>query len=338
METMQIEIKKLPKSEIEIIGALPAEGFEKFRAEATKRAGEHAKLPGFRPGHVPANILATTMGEMPILEEMAERALDEHYPAILREHKIDAIGRPNVTITKLAKNNPFEFKIRVAILPEISLPDYKKIAGEKTKITPAEVIDEDVEKVIADIRKRHVAPSTEGEVKNEDLPLLDETLLRTFGDLKTIEELKTKIKENLGKEKERRAREIRRMEILKNIAEKTEMELPDILVRSELERMVAQFKHDVAAMGVKFEDYLKHVKKTEADIRAEWEKDAENKAKSQLILSKIAKQEKLIPDEAVVSEQVKQLMEQYADADEMNTRSYVSMVLTNEKVFEFLEG
>ncbi len=335
---MKIEIKKLPKSEVEIIGTLPAEDFEKFRAGAMKHVAEYVKLPGFRPGHVPENILATTMGEMPILEEMAERALDEHYPAILRENKIDAIGRPNITITKLAKNNPFEFKIQVAVLPEITLPDYKKIAAEKTKIEPATVTDEDVEKVITDIKRQHAAPKPDTEGEAEDLPLLDEELLKSLGDFKTVEELKEKIKENLGKEKEQRSREMRRMEILKSVTEKTEVELPDVLVRSELERMLSQFKYDVSQMGIKFEDYLKHVKKTEDNIRQEWEKDAENKAKGQLVLSKIAQAEKLTPDETVVEIQVKQLMEHYADADELNTRAYVKMVLTNEKVFDFLEG
>jgi FKBP-type peptidyl-prolyl cis-trans isomerase (trigger factor) len=334
---MKIEIKKLPKSEIEIIGTLPTEDFEKFRPGAMKHVAEHVKLPGFRPGHVPENMLATTMGEMPILEEMAERALDEHYPTILIENKIDAIGRPNITITKLAKDNPFEFKIQVAVLPEITLPDYKKIAAAGSKITPALVTDEDVEKVIADIRKQHLAPNPDKEGEVEDLPLLDEELLKSLGDFKTVEELKEKIKENLGKEKEQRAREMRRMEILKNVTEKSEMELPDILVRSELERMLSQFKYDVSQMGIKFEDYLKHIKKTEDDIRKEWEKDAENKAKGQLVLSKIGQIEKLTPDETVVETQVKQLMEHYADADELNTRAYVKMVLTNEKVFDFLE-
>jgi trigger factor len=116
------------------------------------------------------------------------------------------------------------------------------------------------------------------------------------------------------------------------------MELPDILVQSEIERMLSQFKYDVSQMGIKFEDYLTHVKKTEADIRKEWEKDAENKAKGQLVLSKIGQLEKLTPDETVVETQVKHLMEHYADADELNTRAYVKMVLTNEKVFDFLEG
>jgi FKBP-type peptidyl-prolyl cis-trans isomerase (trigger factor) len=342
---MKIEIKKLPKSEVEIIGTINAEDFEKFRAGAMKHVAEHVKLPGFRPGHVPENVLSSTLGEMPILEEMAERALDEHYPKILAENKLDAVGRPAITITKLAKNNPFEFKIRVAILPEITLPDYKKIAAEKPKITPAEVTDEDVEKVILDIRKQYVSQSHIDEdeaggvdVKTEELPLLDEELLMSLGDFKNVEDLKVKVKENLGKEKEQRAREMRRMEILKNVTEKSEMELPDILVQSEIERMLSQFKYDVSQMGIKFEDYLTHVKKTEADIRKEWEKDAENKAKGQLVLSKIGQIEKLTPDETVVETQVKQLMEHYADADELNTRAYVKMVLTNEKVFDFLEG
>jgi trigger factor len=335
---MKTEIKKIPKSQIEIIGSLPVEDFEKFRAAATKHVAENVKLPGFRPGHVPENMLATTLGEMPILEEMAERALDESYHGILVENKIDAIGRPKITITKLAKDNPFEFKIEVAVFPEVSLPDYKKIAGEKEKIKPVSVTDEDIEKVVDDVRRQHMADGTDKEIKEEDLPALDEELLKALGDFKTVEELKSKIKENLEKEKEHRAREMRRMEILKEVTGQAQIELPDILVQGEIERMLAQFKHDVSQMGIKFEDYLKHVKKTEEDIRKEWEKDAENKAKGQLILGKIAETEKISLDEAVVDSQVKQLMEHYSDANETSTRGYVKMVLTNEKVFDFLEG
>ena len=55
-------------------------------------------------------------------------ALSEYYPKILEENKIDAISRPEISITKLARKNPLGFKIKTATMPEMKLPDYKQIA------------------------------------------------------------------------------------------------------------------------------------------------------------------------------------------------------------------
>ena len=125
---MQIKIIKLPKSEIEIEGELEADIFENYFTKALKRLGENLKIDGFRKGKIPENILLSKIPEITILEEMAQIALNEHYPKILEEEKIDAIGRPEISITKLARKNPLGFKIKTAVLPKIKLPDYKGIA------------------------------------------------------------------------------------------------------------------------------------------------------------------------------------------------------------------
>jgi len=124
------EIKKLPKSEVEITGEIPADEFERAFSKAMTELNQKAGIPGFRPGHVPENVLIEKVGEAAILEEAAEIALREAYPKMLEENKIEAIGRPEITITKIARKNPLGFKIKTAVLPEITLPDYKKIAGE----------------------------------------------------------------------------------------------------------------------------------------------------------------------------------------------------------------
>ncbi len=127
------------------------------------------------------------------------------------------------------------------------------------------------------------------------------------------------------------------MSIIKEILSETKMELPDILLESELSRMIAQFKHDVTQMGLKFEDYLTHIKKTEEDMRKEWAKDAEDRAKTQLIIDKIAEIEKLTPEKDLVEKEVGHIMEHYKDADPDRARDYVAMIMTNDKVLEFLE-
>jgi len=351
---MKITINKLPKSQVEIIGIIETDDFESFRGKAMKHLAEHADLPGFRQGHVPEAVLAGSIGEMTILDEMAEIALESRYPEILIANKIDAIGRPHVNITKIAKGNPLEFKIETAVVPEIELPDYKKIAGKITaKKEEIKVTEEEVNKVILEIRKQragaqeHVHEEGEAhdhehkhehaEIKEEDLPPMDEEFFKGLGAFKDLEELKTKIKENLGHEKEQQAKEKIRMSIIKDILGETKMEIPDILVHGELERMIAQFKHDVTQMGLKFEDYLAHIKKTEDDMRKEWLKDAEDRAKTQLVIDKIAENETIVPEKDLVEKEVAHILEHYGDADADRARDYVNMIMTNEKVLDYLE-
>lgn len=127
---MEIEIKKLPQSEIEITGEIPAGDFESCREEALKKLSENVQIDGFRPGKVPEKILIEKIGKQSFLERMAEIALQKEYFKIIEEKNIHAIGRPEVVITKMAKGNPLGFKIKIAVLPEIELPDYRKIAKE----------------------------------------------------------------------------------------------------------------------------------------------------------------------------------------------------------------
>ena len=113
---MKINIKKLPKSEVEIEGELEAEVFELYFDKALNKIGAEMEIDGFRKGKAPQNILLSKIPEIRILEEMAEMALSENYPKIMagemQNEKIDAVGRPEINITKLARNNPLGFKIK----------------------------------------------------------------------------------------------------------------------------------------------------------------------------------------------------------------------------------
>ena len=91
-------------------------------------------------------------------------------------------------------------------------------------------------------------------------------------------------------------------------------------------------------MGLKFEAYLKHIKKTEEDLRSDWRVDAEKKAKLELILVEIAKVEKIIPEEEKVAKETDHLIEHYPTADRDRARSYIIKQMSQDLVFEYLEG
>ena len=380
---MKISVKKLPKSEVEIEGELDADLFEAYYAPALKKIGGNLEVDGFRKGKVPENILQSKIPEISILEEMAQMALNERYPKILEQEKIDAISRSEISITKLARKNPLGFKIKTVVLPKIKLPDYKNIAKnilrsdlENSKRSDLEVSDKELEDTIIDIRKSRApkinmkdrtpletsptppnlplsgeangfppdkgeykgVQGEEGKVPEPELPEFNNEFVKSLGPFQDIADFKTKLKENIKLEKENSQREKMRMKIIEKIMEESVFDVPEILIEVELDKILHRMESDITAMGLKFEDYLKHLSKTKEDLRKEFRNDGEKKAKLGLILNEIAKVEgKTAPPEQVAKE-VAQILEHYKDADPERARMHAENVLTNEKIFQFLES
>jgi trigger factor len=351
---MKVTINKLPKSEVEIVGELDGNTFEGYFATALKKVSEKVELPGFRKGKAPEAVLMAQVGEMHILEEAAELALGEHYPKILEDEKIDAVGRPEISITKLARKEALGFKIKTAVVPEIKLADYKKIAKSTLEgLTDAEksteVTDKDLEDTIMDIRKSraprvHVAEHThkEGEVHSEDegmgeIPELTEEFVKGLGPFENIEDFKTKLRENIKLEKQNQNKEKTRLKIIEAVMDKTEIDIPEILIESEVTKILYRMESDITTMGLKFDEYLKHLNKTRDDLRKEFRKDGEKKAKLSLVLNEIAKSEKLEVDKEQVAKEVAHILEHYKDADPTRAEMHAENVLLNERIFQFLE-
>ncbi len=340
--------EKLPDSRILIEGEIDVELLNKHREKALKEIGKNAELPGFRRGHVPENMLVERLGEMHILGEASEGALNEVYPQIIESEKVFVIGEPEVKITKLAPQTPVGFSITISVLPEFKLPPYKKIAGEVVSEEIFLVSEKEVDDVINEIRKNfahmemHKNKNSDdhkhGEIKDEDLPEVNDEFVKKIGQFKDVSDFREKAKENLTKEKSIRAKEKRRTEILENILKGTEISVPQILIENELKKMLAQFQDDVARAGVNFEEYLKQVNKTEEGIKKDWTETAIKKAKIQLILNKISEEEKISPDGDKVRTETEKILIAHPSADPIRARLYVGQMFLNEKVIEFLES
>lgn len=334
---------------------MPSDFLAPARKKAVEMLGASLEMPGFRKGHIPENIVLEKAGEGNILEEAADILLKEHFPKIIEQEKLDILGRPNISVTKLALNNPFEFKATFAVLPEFELPDYRAIArgsGALAKLDKKdlEVSEKEIEDVLLQIRKNkahvdwhknnpehkeHDHPDLE---KEENLPPLDDELAKSAGNFKDLEELRSKIKENIAEEKKFREIEKRRAQIMEDLLKNVKIDLPEILVKSESEKAIAQLKNDIARMKGKWEEYLAHTKKTEEDLKNDLKESSEKKAKIQLIFNKIAEKEKLEPNKEILENEVKEILRQYPDASETNARVYVATVLINQEVLKLLEN
>lgn len=370
---MKIEKKDLPKSEVEFKIVIDEKEFESYHAKGLATIQQVVEVDGFRKGNAPEDLIIKKYGDMIILEEMANIALREAYVKAVEEHKVSPISEPQVTITKIAKGNPLELTIVVPVMPEVTLPAYKKIAKEAMKDDEKiEVTDKDIQVVLEELRKGRATQhdhehgedcdhdhdeeasepvaeiestdAKDGVVKNETnaevvLPELNDEFAQSFGEnFKSLDDLKLKVSENLKLEKEQKLREKRRSAIMEKLIAETKADIPEVIVEGELANMLAQMKQDITRFGGTWEDYLTHSKKTEEQLKADWTKDAEKRALSQILLHKIAQLEKLTATEEEIEVELVRVLATIQDADENRAKAYLYQALTNEKVLKFLEN
>ncbi|MEI7452199.1 MAG: trigger factor [Candidatus Falkowbacteria bacterium] len=137
---MKIDRKDLKNSEAEVVVELSVEEMAPYIEKAAKKVSETVKIEGFRPGHVPMDILKQNVGEMAILEEAAHIAIHKLIDKIIEEDISDrhVIGQPTIEVSKLAPNNPMEFKMHLTFLPTMTLGEYKNLGIKQDEV----VIDE----------------------------------------------------------------------------------------------------------------------------------------------------------------------------------------------------
>lgn len=150
---MKIDIQKLPKSEIELKIEVPALEFQNFIEGAILDLGQNVEVPGFRKGKAPKEIIEREVGLDKILKVASEAAIKENYLKAIEENKIEAIGQPEITLLKLAQGNPLEFKARVAILPDIYLPDCRQVGAKVKKQKNIIITDDELAKIKAEKEK-----------------------------------------------------------------------------------------------------------------------------------------------------------------------------------------
>lgn len=156
---MTYTIIKFPKSEVEIRVKLEADEMKDFQTVALTEVVRSVEIEGFRKGKAPVDIVRKKMGDAKLRERASILAVEKTYHRVIKElaakeeENFEPIGSPKVEVAKVAAGGALEYTARVAILPEIALPDYKNIAKSinAEKPTPA-VAEEEIEKALLWLR------------------------------------------------------------------------------------------------------------------------------------------------------------------------------------------
>lgn len=168
---MQVKKETLEKSQVKLTVELSVEEFTPYIEKAARKISQHMNVDGFRKGQAPVDVIKQKVGEMELIQQAAELAVQTELPKAIEQEKLDTVGQPAIGIDKLAPENPFVFNATLPMLPEVKVGDVTKIKAKKESV---DVKEEDVMKVVDNLRKmRGNQVLVEREAKMEDRVELD---------------------------------------------------------------------------------------------------------------------------------------------------------------------
>ncbi len=177
------------------------------------------------------------------------------------------------------------------------------------------------------------------------LPPLDDAFAQGVG-LKTVQELRDKLKENLVLEETRRCEESAEIELLEKLVDATKFtEVPDVLVTDETRRMLEELQHGVDEQGMKWEDYLTSIKKTKDQLRLDMATQAIRRVKTAVLVKAFAKEQKIAVNEDELDKETDEILARVPEKDqEARTRiaspeyrQYIAIQLRNRRTLEWMK-
>lgn len=349
-----------------------------------------AKVDGFRPGHVPQNVLEKKY-KKEIEDEIVNHIVSDEYAKVVTENNLKPVD--NVNLIKYEnKDDKIELVFTIPVLPEIKLGEYKGVKAEKEKLDiTEEKLNEEIERLRANAAKlKEVEEKTaaelndvvninfEGFIDGEafeggkaegfDLTLGSKSFIDTFEEQITghkkgdefdvnvtfpenygaanlsgkpalfkvkvnsikrkeeaelnddlakelgydsLEDLKSKTKENLTKREENRIESDFRNKVVEKVVESVSVEVPEQLVQKEIQYRMSEFAQQLQMQGMSIGQYFEMTGQNAEKMRETLKESAEKSIKAQLVLDEIAKVENISATDEDVNKEIEKMAEMY---------------------------
>lgn len=146
---MDVKIERQPKSMVKLTIELTPEAMKPYLEHAAKDLSTKHKIEGFRPGMASLGIVIGKLGAGPVWEHAAEEAVRKSFVQAIIDHDLPTVGQPEISVSKLAPDNPLIFTATVAMLPTVTVGEYHKINSRPSApvVEPATI-----DKAINDLR------------------------------------------------------------------------------------------------------------------------------------------------------------------------------------------
>ncbi|AOT69759.1 trigger factor [Geosporobacter ferrireducens] len=149
------------------------------------------------------------------------------------------------------------------------------------------------------------------EIKEKEMPELDDEFAKDVSEHDTLAELKEDIRKKQEEAAKNRAERERRDAIVDKAVANAEVDIPEVMVEDEIESMLKDFDRQLQFQGLNLETYLQYANKKVEEIKEQMKDDAYNRVKTQLTLEAIAKEENIEVDAAEVDQEIEKYAKQY---------------------------
>jgi trigger factor len=369
---VKTKTSELPDSRVRVEVEVEPSAVDKALSQAAANLGRDLKIPGFRKGKVPPQVVLQRVGREAVLDEAVRQALPEWYEEAIGEANIATVGEPSLDLGELPeKGSPLEFSIEVGVRPTATLGEYK---GLEVGRREPEVNDEEVDAEIERLRETSASlenvdrPAEEGdfvvidfvgkldgepfeggdargyllelgsnrlvegfekqlegatagedrqvnvtfpedyraeglagndatfdvsvkEVKQKQLPELDDDFATEAGGFDSMDELREDIQTRMREQQERMIDTEFREAVVDAAVAEAQIDVPGELVHAKAHEMWHQTGRRLAAQGLDPARYLQMTGKTEHELIEEAEPEAERALKRESVLAAVVEAE-----------------------------------------------
>lgn len=388
---MDYKKKEVEKNKFEYTIVVPADMIKQCHDKAVESLGRNAKVPGFRKGHVPMEVLERAIDPARVADVEINEAVNATLVELIDKEDIQPLDQPVINLTKYVPNQTIEYTATIEVVPPVKLADVKKL---ETKRPEVKVADKEVNEVIERLRTNAAEKTAvdraakkgdeviidftgllngkefaggkakdyelklgsgafipgfeegiEGHKAGEEfdvnvtfpeeygakelagqesvfkvklnkvnelkLPELNDEFAKGIApDFKSMDDLKKDVRKNLEQSQEAENRQKFEDDLLSELAEKSNVDISEVLVKDQLPQMEQQFTQGLMYRGLDLDGYLSQKGMT----KEEWEKKelrpaAEKRVRNSLVISQFAKDNHI----EVTAEEIKDYRDKILD-------------------------
>ena len=178
------------------------------------------------------------------------------------------------------------------------------------------------------------------EIKAKELPELDDEFAKDVSEFDTLDELKDDLKKQIAERKEANAKTDFENQIIEQICENMEVEIPECMFTQKCDEMVQDYAYRLQMQGLDLNTYLQYLGQTMDQLKEQFMEGAKQQVKTKLALDAIVKAENIEASEEEIEAEVNKLAEQYnMEADKIKAAvpaEQLSSDITTRKAVDFI--
>lgn len=272
---MKTEVKKIDELKREINIYAGGEAVKDKYEDAFRRINQKVKVPGFRPGNIPQDILEKKFSA-DANELVLKELIPDLYSEALKKEMLDVAELPEISDVKLNRQT-LSFKAVVYVMPQINIRDYK---GIKLEYKKTEVTSDDIKRAVDALKEMR------------KIDTADDRLARSLGypNLAALEKI---IEAQLFIQKEDEKRKYFEETVIEAITKDLDFKIPHSMIQRQLQELLRQAKLDMTLKGIAEEKIEQDIKTLSQELLPQ----AKKQVRVYLVLSDVAKKENIPLDD-----------------------------------------